>query len=175
MTLERFDPSRVPLVLVVDDDGDAREIYALTLRAYGFRVEVAENGATACERALQLGPDVVLLDHSMPVMDGLETARRLRANARTHDTPILMLTGFDECSQQGRALRAGAVCDAYLLKPCDVDEMVAALEAALRRTPPHASVHKARAMQPSTGHDYIHRPVEASSPPDPRSHTHRGG
>jgi DNA-binding response OmpR family regulator len=173
MTLERFDPSRVPLILVVEDDADAREIYASTLRMYGFRVEVAENGAIAYERALQLGPDVILLDHAMPVMDGLETARRLRANARTNDTPILMLTGFDEGSAQGRALRAGASCDAYLVKPCDVDEMVAALRAALRQAPLHAWADAVWAMQPSTCHDHITRPVEASSPPDPSSHTHR--
>jgi CheY-like chemotaxis protein len=132
MALKRSDESRVPLVLVVEDDADAREIYAATLRTYGFRVEVAENGAIAFERALLLRPDAILLDFAMPVMDGCETARKLRANARTRHTPLVMLTGFDESSEQGLELRAEANCDAYLVKPCDGDEMVDALRAALR-------------------------------------------
>jgi CheY-like chemotaxis protein len=131
MTLARFHESRAPLLLVVEDDADMREVYAMTLRTNGFGVEEAENGAIAFERALLLEPDAILLDHSMPVMDGRETARRLRANARTHHTPLVMVTGFGVGSAQGRQLRADANCDAYLVKPCAADEVVAALRAAL--------------------------------------------
>jgi CheY-like chemotaxis protein len=133
MTLARFENPYMPLVLVVEDDPDAREIYAMTLRSDGFRVAEAENGAMALEKALVLRPDAILLDHAMPVMDGRETARRLRANARTHDTPLVMLTGFGEGSAQDKALRADGNCDAYLVKPCGADEVFAALRAAMHR------------------------------------------
>lgn len=131
MKLARFDERIAPLVLVVEDDADAREIYAMTLEANGFRVEEAENGAIAFERALLLGPDAILLDHAMPVMDGREAARRLRANARTHHMPLVMVSGFGVGSGEGRQLRADANCDAYLVKPCAAYEVVAALRAAL--------------------------------------------
>lgn len=126
-----------PLILVVDDDEDARAIFGLTLRLAGFRTEEAENGAVALERAFALAPDAILLDQTMPVMDGCETARRLRADARTRDTPLVMLTGFGPRTTRGRDLRAEGQCDAYLLKPCDADEMVASLRDALsgRSTP----------------------------------------
>lgn len=125
------DQPQSPLILVVDDDADTREIYAMSLRLSGFRAEEAENGATALEMAITLEPDAILLDHTMPVMDGRETARRLRADARTRDTPLVMVTGFDEATPSGRDLRDRADCDAYLTKPCEVDVVVTSLRAAL--------------------------------------------
>jgi two-component system, cell cycle response regulator DivK len=120
-----------PLILVVDDNQDSREICAMTLHRAGFRTVEAENGAMAVDRALALAPDVILLDHVMPVMDGPEAARRLRAEARTHQTPIVMLTGFDGASGGGEGGRASGDCDAYLAKPCDPERIIGALRAAL--------------------------------------------
>jgi two-component system cell cycle response regulator DivK len=120
-----------PLILVVDDNADLREMCALTLRLVGFRTEEAENGAIAFEKAITLTPDAILLDDAMPVMDGRETARRLRADARTQETPLVLLTGFATTSTRGRELRAEADCDAYVQKPCGPDELVASLRAAL--------------------------------------------
>lgn len=131
MGLGIFDERPLPLILVVDDDGDAREIYAMTLREAGFRTEEAENGAVACEKALALEPDGILLDHVMPVMDGREAARRFRAHPRTLDTSLVMITGFGSSTTLGRAVRADGTCDCYLAKPCKTDEIVAALRAAL--------------------------------------------
>ena len=118
------------LILLVDDDEDQRELCGMTLRRFDFRTEQAGNGEIALERAFALRPDAILLDHSMPVMDGPETARRLRADERTREIPIVMMTGFGASTSAGRAARAGD-CDAYLTKPCTTDEVVAALRAAL--------------------------------------------
>jgi two-component system cell cycle response regulator DivK len=131
MELGILDEVPLPLILVVDDDADAREVYGMTLRHAGFRTEEVENGAFACEMARLLEPDAVLLDHAMPVMDGQEAARRLRADPRTRDTPLVMMTGYGSATALGRAVRADAACDAYLAKPCKADEIVAALRGVL--------------------------------------------
>ncbi|HLM46046.1 MAG TPA: response regulator, partial [Myxococcaceae bacterium] len=72
-----------PLVLIVDDYQDAREMYAEYLEFSGFRVAEARNGAEAVEKAFALRPSVILMDLSLPVMDGWEATRRLKADART--------------------------------------------------------------------------------------------
>jgi len=131
MPLRNLGAFASPLILVVDDDADAREIYALTLGLSGFRTEEAENGSVAFEKALALAPDAILLDHAMPVVYGREAARRFRGDVRTHDTPLVMLTGFDRASARGREVRADGHCDAYLAKPCEADQLVAALRAAI--------------------------------------------
>jgi two-component system, OmpR family, response regulator len=120
-----------PLVLVADDDEDTREICVMILQQAGFRTVEAENGAIALDRALALAPDVVLLDHWMPVMDGPETARRLRAEVRTRDTPIVMLTGLRGATAWGGGGSGSSDCDAYLDKPCESEQIIAALRAAL--------------------------------------------
>jgi len=120
-----------PLILVVDDDDDTREICVMILHRAGFRTAQAENGAVAVERALALAPDVIILDHLMPVMDGPEAARRPRADARTHHTPIVMMTGFGSATARERGGSASADCDAYLDKPSEPQQIVAALRAAL--------------------------------------------
>src|SRR4029450_9860744 len=80
------EPSRSmksPLVLVVDDFDDARDLYRTCLEQAGYRTAEARNGAEAVDRAIELRPDVVLLDLAMPVLDGVEAARRLKADERT--------------------------------------------------------------------------------------------
>jgi len=121
-----------PLILVVDDHADHREVYSTTLRFSGFRTEEAENGAVALEKAITFAPDAILLDHAMPVMDGREAARRLRGDERTRRIALVMLTGFDRASARGREVRADGHCDAYLAKPCAGDQLVAAVRVALR-------------------------------------------
>src|SRR2546430_2241223 len=82
-----------PLVLVVDDYQDAREMVAEYLAYTGFRVAEARNGAEAIEKAQSVSPDLILMDLSLPVMDGWEATRRLKADARTKKIPIIALTG----------------------------------------------------------------------------------
>ncbi|XXF79598.1 response regulator [Myxococcaceae bacterium GXIMD 01537] len=111
-----------PLVLVVDDYQDAREMYAEYLEFSGFRTAEARNGAEALEVAFALAPDVILMDLSLPVMDGWEATRRLRADERTRHIPIVALTGHALSGQSSEARDAG--CDAYVTKPCLPDALV---------------------------------------------------
>ena len=79
--------SSKPLVLVVDDYQDAREMYAEYLEFSGFRVEQATNGAEALDKAFALLPDVILMDLSLPIIDGWEATRRLKGDERTRTSP----------------------------------------------------------------------------------------
>ncbi len=109
-------PPRVPLILLVEDFADAREMYAEYFRFVGHRVETAENGVEAISKALQLLPDVILMDLSLPVLDGWEATRRLKNDERTRAIPIVALTGNALQGHEERARKAG--CDAFLAKPC---------------------------------------------------------
>lgn len=111
-----------PLVLVVDDYQDAREMYAEYLEFSGFRTAEARNGAEALEKAFALTPDIILMDLSLPVMDGWEATRRLRADERTRGIPIVALTGHALNGHAAGAKDAG--CDAYVTKPCLPDALV---------------------------------------------------
>lgn len=105
-----------PLVLVVDDFEDNRMMYAEYLQFRGFRVEQAVNGAEAVARTQELMPDAVIMDLSLPVMDGWEATRRLKADVQTKNVCIIALTGHAESAHAERALDAG--CDDFLAKPC---------------------------------------------------------
>jgi CheY-like chemotaxis protein len=111
-----------PLVLVVDDYEDAREMYAEYLQYSGFRVAEARNGVEAMEKAFDLRPDVILMDLSLPVMDGWEATRRLKADGRTRGIPVVALTGHALTGHSEGAKKAG--CDAFVTKPCLPDALV---------------------------------------------------
>ena len=111
-----------PLVLVVDDYADAREMYAEYLEFSGFRVAEAKNGAEALDKAFELTPDVILMDLSLPVMDGWEATRRLKADERTRGIPVVALTGHALAGHSEIAKKAG--CDAFVTKPCLPDALV---------------------------------------------------
>jgi CheY-like chemotaxis protein len=82
-----------PLVLIVDDFEDNREMYAEYLSYSGYRVEQASDGEQAVELAQRIRPDVVVMDLSLPVMDGWEATRRLKSDPRTRNIPVIALTG----------------------------------------------------------------------------------
>ena len=111
-----------PLVLVVDDFLDAREMYAEYFLFAGFRVVEAANGAEALQKALEVAPHVILMDLSMPGMDGWEATRRLKADPRTKDIPVIALTGHALTGFLESAKHAG--CDAFVTKPCLPDTLV---------------------------------------------------
>ena len=112
----------VPLILVVDDYQDAREMYAEYLQFSGFRVAEARNGNEAVEQAIALHPDLILMDLSLPGMDGWEATRRLKADDRTRLIPIVALTGHALAGASEGAKRAG--CDSFVTKPCLPDDLV---------------------------------------------------
>jgi len=111
-----------PLILVVDDYQDAREMYAEYLQFSGFRVAEAKNGNEAVEQAFALKPDLILMDLSLPGMDGWEATRRLKADDRTRQIPIVALTGHALAGASEGAKKAG--CDSFVTKPCLPDDLV---------------------------------------------------
>lgn len=124
-------PSELPLVLVVDDFADNREMYAEFLSFSGFRVIEASNGREAVDQAIAKLPDVIVMDLSLPVMDGWEATRVLKGDARTGKIPVVALTGHALSSHSRGAQEAG--CDAFLAKPCMPDQLVAELRRLLAR------------------------------------------
>ena len=111
-----------PLILVVDDYQDAREMYAEYLQFSGFRVAEARNGNEAVAQAFSLRPDLILMDLSLPGMDGWEATRLLKADDRTKHIPVVALTGHALAGASEGAKRAG--CDAFVTKPCLPDDLV---------------------------------------------------
>lgn len=111
-----------PRVLLVDDYPDAREMYAEYLDFSGFDVVEAANGMEALQRAADTAPDIILMDLSLPVMDGWEATRRLKANTRTANIPVVALTGHALAGISEGAKNAG--CDAFVTKPCLPEDLV---------------------------------------------------
>ena len=111
-----------PLILVVDDYQDAREMYAEYLQFSGFRVAEARNGNEAVAQAFSLRPDLILMDLSLPGMDGWEATRVLKADERTRHIPVVALTGHALAGASEGARKAG--CDSFVTKPCLPDDLV---------------------------------------------------
>jgi two-component system cell cycle response regulator DivK len=111
-----------PRVLLVDDYPDAREMYTEYLQYSGFEVVEAGNGIEALERAVDAAPDIILMDLSLPVMDGWEATRRLKADQRTASIPVVALTGHALAGISEGAMKAG--CDAFVTKPCLPEDLV---------------------------------------------------
>ena len=120
-----------PVVLLVDDDAAIRRSVAAGLELEGFRVISASGGRAALEAVERIHPAVVLLDLTMPDLDGLEVLRRLRDTGE--QVPVCILSARDEVDDRVRGLEAGA--DDYVVKPFAVEEVVARLHALLRRRP----------------------------------------
>jgi two-component system KDP operon response regulator KdpE len=123
----------VSRVLVVDDEPQIRRALAITLRARGYQVDLAANGADALQQAADGHPDVIVLDLGLPGMDGIQVIRGLRGWTQA---PIIVLTVREQEADKVTALDAGA--DDYVTKPFGVNELLARLRAAVRRaTPTH--------------------------------------
>ena len=112
-----------PLVLVVDDDADARDMYEVVLGGAGFRVESAENGIEAISKARSLQPRLIVMDLSLPTMDGREAGRQLKEEHATKHIPIVALSGMPIDTERGE----DQVFAAALMKPCFPDDLVAAV------------------------------------------------
>ncbi len=122
-----------PLVLVVDDFQDNREMFAEFLSLSGFRVAEASTGREAIDRSFELLPDVILMDLSLPELDGWEATRQLKNDARTRHIPIVALTGHALADHSREAREAG--CDAFLTKPCLPEVLVVEIRKMLDRKP----------------------------------------
>ncbi|KFI68739.1 Two-component system, response regulator [Bifidobacterium magnum] len=116
------------VILVVEDEPTLATAIAQRLTAEGWTARVASDGATAVQAALQLRPDLIIMDVMLPVMDGLEATKRITAE---RPTPVLMLTARDDEADKIIGLGAGA--DDYMTKPFSMRELIARCKALLRR------------------------------------------
>jgi diguanylate cyclase (GGDEF)-like protein len=150
-------------ILVVDDDPDIARFVELNLRTHGYQTHVAADGLEALDKAFEIRPDLVLLDVTMPKMDGFEVAQRLRADQRTSNVSIIMLTARALSVDKVLGLTAGA--DDYVIKPCDPIELVARVKGTLRRA------REMKALSPLTGlpgnvriQDELHTLIRSGKP-----------
>ena len=120
-------------VLVADDDADIVRFVEVNLRLEGFQVLTARDGQEALTKALDLQPDVVLLDVLMPRIDGYTVCARLRADHRGATIPVILLTANFINADREVARRAGA--DDFVVKPFDPYELMARVKALLRARP----------------------------------------
>ena len=119
-----------PRVLIADDNGDSREMYALYLNMVGYSVDTAEDGHEAILKARALRPDLVVMDLQMPKLDGWAAIRELQSRAETAAIPVIVLTGHDfKAYLKPAALAAGVV--SYLMKPCFPEQLAREVGACL--------------------------------------------
>ena len=124
-------------ILIVEDEANIRELLRLYLEREGYTVLEAENGVEGIKKWKSDKPDMLLLDVMMPVMDGWEVCREIRAES---DVPIIMLTAKGETADRGSGLEMGA--DDYIVKPLEMPEVIARVRAVFRRIAPDDAPEK---------------------------------
>ena len=128
-------------VLIVEDDRNIAELLQMYLEKEGYAVTVAFDGGAGLSKFRAIGPDLVLLDVMMPVMDGWQVCKAIRGESQT---PIIMLTAKGEINDKVNGLRSGA--DDYITKPFEMKEVLARIEAVLRRSGTATVEKKARRL-----------------------------
>ena len=128
-------------VLIVEDDRNIQELLQLYLEKEGYAVTVASDGGQGLAKFRAIKPDLVLLDVMMPVMDGWAVCKAIRADSQT---PIIMLTAKGETDDKVTGLKSGA--DDYVTKPFEMKELLARVEAVLRRTGNTPALESARRL-----------------------------
>src|SRR3954470_15502757 len=124
-------PTHNGTILVIDDEPDLLELVEFNLKKDGYETIVAKNGQSGLEIAQKIVPDLIILDLMMPGLDGLEVCRELRADARTRQIPMIMLTAKSAEADRIVGLELGA--DDYVTNPFSPRELVARVRALLRR------------------------------------------
>lgn len=120
-----------PLVLVVDDEPEIRQLVERTLRSKGYVVEVAQDGAEALAKADELVPDLVLLDAMLPKVHGFEACRRIRASPRTRNVPVIMMTAIYRGWRFAQDAKDSYGAQDYVEKPFRLDDLLRRIEEAL--------------------------------------------
>ena len=113
-------------VLLVEDNEDNRIVYSTILRHFGYAVTEALNGEEGIAKARAEKPDLILMDISIPVIDGWEATQVLKHDPATRDIPIIALTAHALASDREKAMEVG--CDGYLAKPCEPRAVVAEVQ-----------------------------------------------
>ncbi|MEI6064942.1 MAG: response regulator transcription factor [Pseudanabaena sp. ELA748] len=122
----------MPRLLLIDDDPIISEMVTINLEHAGYQVIQASDGIKGQALAIQLMPDMIILDLMLPRVDGFTVCQRLRRDERTKEIPVMMLTAMGQIQDKVEGFNAGA--DDYLTKPFELDEMLARVRALLRRT-----------------------------------------
>jgi two-component system, cell cycle response regulator DivK len=120
----------MPKILLVEDDEMNRDMLSRRLQRKGYQVVLAMDGQNALEMAQAQAPDLVLMDMSLPVLDGWEATRRLKTDAATRHIPVIALTGHAMSSDHEKAIDVG--CDDYDIKPVELPRLLGKIEALLR-------------------------------------------
>jgi len=124
-----------PLILLVDDVADARDMYSQYLTFHGFRVIEASDGEAGFQQAQEFLPDLILMDLGMPRVDGWEATRRLKADPRTEHIPVIALSGFGPDATARARAEGRAKFDALFLKPCPPPTILAKIRDVLNGRP----------------------------------------
>ena len=117
---------KLKTVLLVEDNEDNRIVYSTILQHFGYRVMEALNGEEGIAKARTEQPDLILMDISIPVIDGWEATQVLKRDPKTRRIPIIALTAHALASDREKALEVG--CDSYLAKPCEPKTVVSEVE-----------------------------------------------
>jgi two-component system alkaline phosphatase synthesis response regulator PhoP len=113
-------------ILIADDEQDIKDVMEMFLDAQGYEVETAYDGLDALDRARTWMPDAILLDIMMPVMDGIDVCRQLKADEKTKAIPIIMVSAASKREKESEAFEAGA--SDYILKPFEPPDLIQILE-----------------------------------------------
>lgn len=121
----------MPTILLVEDNELNRDMLSRRLERKGYAVAVAIDGAEAVEKSRSASPDLILMDMNIPIIDGWEATRRIKAVAETAEIPLIALTAHAMAGDREKALAAG--CDEYETKPVEFARLVEKIEAFLSR------------------------------------------
>jgi len=117
---------KLKTVFLVEDNEDNRIVYSTILQHFGYRVMEALNGEEGIAKARTEQPDLILMDISIPVIDGWEATQVLKRDPKTRRIPIIALTAHALASDREKAMEVG--CDSYLAKPCEPKTVVSEVE-----------------------------------------------
>jgi two-component system cell cycle response regulator DivK len=121
----------MPKILLVEDNEMNRDMLSRRLQRKGYEVVLALDGQSGVEMTQTQAPDLVLMDMSLPVLDGWEATRRLKADTATRHIPVIALTAHAMSSDREKAIEAG--CDDYDTKPVELTRLLAKIDALLRK------------------------------------------
>src|SRR5215475_4056386 len=125
----------MPKILLVEDNEMNRDMLSRRLQRRGYKVVIAVDGQAGVALAQAEAPDLILMDMSLPVMDGWEATRQLKAASETMAIPVIALTAHAMSGDREKAMEAG--CDDYDAKPIDLPRLLAKIEALLGKQPGH--------------------------------------
>ncbi len=123
----------MPKILLVEDNEMNRDMLSRRLERKGYEVILAVDGAQGTALAVSAVPDLILMDLDLPVIDGWEATRRIKADATTRAIPVIALTAHTMAGDRQKALEAG--CDDYDTKPVDLDRLLGKIAALLAKRP----------------------------------------